>query len=193
MHCERLSEQVGVAISGVDLSQELDDAQAAAVKSTLAEAGVVVFPRAKLTSMQLLQLCEKLGDVRPHPLLTAALANPKKVSQGFSGVAARPDGLDKRIHRISPAARNDDWHSDISCERVPPAASVLQALKLPERRGLGQTRFANMYSAYETLSEGLRCMLTGLNAMHLEARSPDGARPTETPHPVVCLARDTEL
>jgi alpha-ketoglutarate-dependent taurine dioxygenase len=182
--CERLGEHIGTAVTVVDLCA-LDESEQAAINAALAETGVVVFPRASLSEEGLLQLCEQLGDVRPHPLLAAALANPEFKVSGFSGVAVRPEGLDSRIHRLSPAARNDDWHHDLSPEKVPPAASVLQAVQLPRQRGLGQTRFANMYSAYDTLSVGLRDMLAGLNAMHLEARNPDGGPPTETPHPVV--------
>ena len=102
--CERLGEHIGTAVTGVDLCA-LDESEQAAINAALAETGVVVFPRASLSEEGLLQLCEQLGDVRPHPLLAATLANPEFKVSGFSGVAVRPEGLDSRIHRLSPAAR----------------------------------------------------------------------------------------
>jgi len=41
---------------------------------------------------------------------------------------------------------------------------VLYAREVPDHGG--DTLFANMYIAYEALSEGMRAMLDGLNAMH---------------------------
>ena len=61
-------------------------------------------------------------------------------------------------------ARNDFWHSDISCAPHPPAVSILHAVTVPE--GRGDTMFCNMYSAWERLSPGLQAMLAPLTAVH---------------------------
>ena len=198
LRCERLSESdVGTAVTGIDLTEPLGDAAVAQIKAVLAETGVVVFPRAHLSADELLALCAQLGEVRPHPLLAAAMATSSGpatdadvASTGWSGTQGRPEGLNLRIHRLSPAARNDDWHHDLSPSVVPPAASVLQAVQLPVERGLGDTLFSSMYDAHDALSEGLRTTLVDLVAMHLEQRSPDEP-PTEVPHPVIRVHPET--
>ena len=47
----------------------------------------------------------------------------------------------------------------------PPGGAVLYGRELPPFGG--DTMFANMYLAYETLSEGMREMLDGLGALHV--------------------------
>jgi taurine dioxygenase len=56
------------------------------------------------------------------------------------------------------------WHSDLSFMPAPPAHSILAAQVLPEAGG--DTMFANQYSAYETLSEGMKHLLRELRAWH---------------------------
>ena len=46
------------------------------------------------------------------------------------------------------------WHSDTTYQPCPPMATMLYALELPPIGG--NTLFANQYTAYETLSEGLK-------------------------------------
>jgi taurine dioxygenase len=62
----------------------------------------------------------------------------------------------------------EQWHSDSSFLPVPPAHAILAAHVLPEAGG--DTMFANQYLAYETLSEGMQCLLKGLRALHRGAR-----------------------
>ena len=43
-------------------------------------------------------------------------------------------------------SNGETWHSDVSCEDIPPLASLLYVSKVPENGG-GDTLFANMYEA----------------------------------------------
>jgi taurine dioxygenase len=46
----------------------------------------------------------------------------------------------------------EEWHTDVSCDPEPPMGSILYLTEVPPDGG-GDTLFANMYRAYETLSE----------------------------------------
>jgi taurine dioxygenase len=59
------------------------------------------------------------------------------------------------------------WHSDTTYLDIPPMASMLVAREVPSAGG--DTEFANMYRAYETLSPGMRRMLDGLVAVNSSA------------------------
>ena len=56
------------------------------------------------------------------------------------------------------------WHTDHSYDPEPAMGSILLARELPEEGG--DTLFANMYRAFETLSPGLQRTLEGMRAVH---------------------------
>ena len=61
------------------------------------------------------------------------------------------------------------WHSDLSYKELPSLGSMLHAQELPSEGG--DTLFANMYLAYETLSDGMKAMLTGLRGVNSSAKA----------------------
>ncbi len=93
------------------------------------------------------------------------------------------------------------WHADMTYQDLPPKATVLHALELPESGG--DTYFANMIEAYETLPGGLKDRIEGLRAIHDGAHNSAGqlrkgykdtADVSETPgarHPLVRTDPDT--
>jgi len=89
----------------------------------------------------------------------------------------------------------DGWHTDHSNDVRPPKATVLHAVTLPDRGG--DTQFANMTLAYETLPAAIRPRIDPLLAIHVYQSShsarklmnlPDAARervPNAVLHPMV--------
>ena len=61
------------------------------------------------------------------------------------------------------------WHSDTAYLERPPMATMLIARETPPRGG--DTLFANMYLAYETLSEGMKRVLDGLVTVNSSAKA----------------------
>ena len=57
------------------------------------------------------------------------------------------------------------WHSDTAYLEHPAMATMLYAVETP--RVGGDTMFANMYLAYEALSDGMRRLLGGLRALNV--------------------------
>ncbi len=64
------------------------------------------------------------------------------------------------------------WHSDWSFQPEPPSATILYAIEVPDAGG--DTAFASMAKAYETLPDNLRDEVGGLIALH-SATLPYGA------------------
>ena len=64
----------------------------------------------------------------------------------------------------SPRANGEGWHTDVSCDVEPPMGSILYIKQCPPRGG--DTLFANMYAAYEALSDRMKAYLDGLTALH---------------------------
>src|SRR5262249_45091879 len=96
------------------------------------------------------------------------------------------------------------WHSDTAYLACPPMASMLIARETP--RAGGDTEFANMYLAYDTLSPGMKRLLDPLRAVNSSAladvsrtredRRQDSGRSDAAPrydaeHPVVRVHPET--
>jgi alpha-ketoglutarate-dependent taurine dioxygenase len=68
------------------------------------------------------------------------------------------------------------WHSDTAYLDEPPMASMLVAREIPPAGG--DTLFANMYMAYDALSDGMKRMLEGLQAVNSSSKA-DASRTRE--------------
>jgi taurine dioxygenase len=65
-----------------------------------------------------------------------------------------------------------EWHTDMSYNEVPPDASLLYGIEVPE--GHGDTWFCDMYAAFETLPEAMRQRITPLRCKHDSTRNSAG-------------------
>jgi taurine dioxygenase len=104
-----------------------------------------------------------------------------------------PEILVIKADENSKRVAGEEWHSDVSCDLEPPMGSILYLTEVPPEGG-GDTLFANMYRAYETLSEPIKQMLLGLTALHdsskahyyrVKAQDRDDVKFPNAEHPVV--------
>ena len=170
---------LGAQVTGVDLSQPLDDETFAEIEQAFYDNLVLVFRDQKIEPGHQVSFTHRFGPTEEHPLGSRR------------GLDAHPEVmvLENRPGKLGP--RNDFWHSDISFSEIPPALSMLYAIEVTE--GLADTMFCNMYTAYEELSEPLRNFLDGLQAEHnaetLVTEVPSRVQVTDVPpgviHPVV--------
>jgi taurine dioxygenase len=143
---------IGAEIFGVDLSQKLSDRQFEEVHRALLDNLVIFFRDQHLSIEQHKAFGASFGRLHIHP-------NAPK------GVPEHPEILVVEADENSKHVAGEAWHSDVSCDEEPPMGSILYLKDVPPDGG-GDTLFANMYRAYETLSEPLRKLLDGLTAIH---------------------------
>jgi taurine dioxygenase len=168
-----LSGALAARVEGLDLSVPPDDATMALLRQALLDHCVLLFPgQDRLTPEQHVAFAERWGEVHVMPTPEACLdGNPRVLV------------LD--THGERPVT--DQWHSDVTMEACPPLGSLLLARVVPVG---GDTIFANQYLAYEALSDQLKTILDGLNAVHnganfAKAGNFDPARFPASVHPVV--------
>jgi len=109
-----------------------------------------------------------------------------------------PEILRVKTTAESAYTAGDGWHTDVTCDEFPPLGSALYITETPECGG-GDTLFADMYLAYELLSETMKGILDGLEAVHdgaipyvgsYKTVAPEGGYPRNT-HPVVVTHPET--
>ena len=147
---------LGAELHGIDLSQELDEAAITAVRKALHDYLVIFFRDQKITPYQHLAFARRFGDVEAHRYAKGLKSHPEvlPVIKEATDRAANFGGI---------------WHCDVAFHAEPPMGQILYALEVPEAGG--DTIFVNMYRAYETLSEGMKRMLEGVNAVFTGERS----------------------
>lgn len=140
---------VGAFVEGVQLGS-IDAETHAEINRALNRHCVLFFRDQEMTVDQHIALGRMFGELDVHP----AAAN----------AAGREEILVIAADENSDRANGEAWHSDVSCQEEPPAQSILHMHHVPPSGG--DTMFANMYAAYDALSERMKSYLEGLTSVH---------------------------
>jgi taurine dioxygenase len=150
-----LSGALGAEILGVDLAHDVSDGTIAAIRAAWLEHLVVFFRDQQLAPAQLLSVARRFGEPVEYPFV-----------KGLDGFPQITPVIKLEHEKVNFGGL---WHSDTAYLEKPPMATMLVARETPPRGG--DTLFANMYLAYETLSEGLRRVLDGLIVVNSSAKA----------------------
>ena len=143
---------LGAVITNVDLSNDINDADLKGIRDAFHKYQVLFFQnQSEISPKNHIKLGRCFGDLHIHP----AAPKMKNYPQIFE------INTDKNS-KIANGA--EDFHSDVSCDIEPPLGTMLQLHILPECGG--DTMFANMYMAYEALSNPMQKFLSDLKASH---------------------------
>ena len=149
-----LTPHCGAVISGVDLSRDLGNQQFEEIHDALMQYAVVFFRDQKLTIEQHKDFGRRFGKLHIHPNAPQA-------------VPEHPEILVIKADEKSTRVAGENWHSDVSCDPEPPVGSILYIHQSPDG---GDTMFANMAAAYDSLSPSVQEQLSGLTAVHDSAK-----------------------
>jgi taurine dioxygenase len=153
----KLTPTIGAEIFGVDLAGPLGNQQFAEIHRALLNNLVIFFRDQRMSIEQHKAFGARFGKLHIHP----NAARP---------IEAHPEILLIKADENSKRVAGEVWHSDVSCDAGPPMGSILHIHEVPENGG-GDTMFANMYAAYEALSEPMKAFLGGLTATHESLKS----------------------
>ena len=151
-----LSEHTGVEARGVDLSRPLDEEIRLALNRVFVERSVLVVRDQTMTATQLRDGVRNFGEIFPQHNTRFALPECPEIHY-LSNQDRYPDGS-----RYIPGA---GYHTDHSNSEMPPKATLLLAIKLPDTGG--DTQFVNMAAAYDALPEATKERIVDLKAMHV--------------------------
>jgi alpha-ketoglutarate-dependent taurine dioxygenase len=146
---QRLEPTIGARVHGVDLARATDD-QVRDLRAALAEYKVLFFSdQHDLHPDSQIALGRRLGEVtESHPVVPGVDENHPEIYE-----------LDSNTGGFA-----DIWHTDVTFVRRPPLGSVLRAVVLPPTGG--DTQWADLELAYDSLSEPVRRLADQLVAVH---------------------------
>ena len=147
---EAITPSIGAEISGVSLNKDLNSATVKKIYSALIKHQVIFFRDQDISPETHPKLAESLGDIDPgHPVYPHV--------EGYQSIV-----LLKNDAHTKPDT--NDWHKDLTFKANPPFASILHGVSVPQVGG--DTLWASMSAAYESLSDGWKEHLEGLEAIH---------------------------
>ncbi len=151
-----LTEHTGAEVLGVDLSGPIDVPTCEALNRAFLEFSVLVIRDQNLSAANLLDAVQIFGDVFEQHNTRFALPECPKIHY-LSNKDHYADG-----NRYIPGA---GYHTDHSNDAVPPKATVLLAVELPDSGG--DTQFVNMQQAYADLQDEMKAHIDGLKCVHV--------------------------
>ena len=145
----RMAGALGAEVSGIDLREPIDDATFEALEAGLLQHQVLFFREQHIGPEHHRALARRFGEPVPHP------AYPHV--EGFPEINILESTPEK-------PTKIDTWHTDMTFLAHPPLGSILRARVVPEHGG--DTLFASLFAAYESLSDRMQRYLDGLFAVH---------------------------
>jgi taurine dioxygenase len=163
-----LNAALGAEISGIDLSKPVAQADVDAIEDAWRRRLVVVFHDQSLSDPQLLAFSRRFGDLDPP--------GPNPYGEPFNKQHPEINVISNVMEAGKPIGNLGDgeavWHADMTYVDVPPKAAMLYSLEVPPSGG--NTYFADMFAAYETLPADLEKAAEGKVAVHDASRNSAG-------------------
>ncbi len=155
MHVKKIAGALGAEISGLDLSKGVPATLAADIRQVFLEHQVIFLRHQDLTPAQFLAFAQAMGQPIEYPFV--------------KGIEGFPHIIEVKKLAHEKVNFGGIWHSDTTYLDMPPMGSMLLAKAVPPYGG--DTLFANQYLAYETLSDTMKGVLTGLKGISSSAKA----------------------
>src|SRR5262245_5980049 len=165
-----LEAALGAEVADIDLSKPLPRADIDVIEAAWRERLVVVFNGQTLSDPQLIAFSCNFGELDPP--------GPNPYGAPFIKDHPELNVISNVVENGKPIGNLGDgeavWHADMTYVEVPPKAAMLHALEVPPPEAGGNTYFANMFAAYETLPADLKRAIEGKFAVHDASRNSAG-------------------
>ena len=146
---EPLAAHCGAVATDIDLNT-LDEAGLDTLKAAVAERGVLFVRDQTLSPEQHIAFARRWGSI--------------DINNYFPANGGHPEIAEVRKAETQTTNIGGGWHTDHSYDAVPAMGSILLARETPPSGG--DTLFASLGAAYDSLSDGLKATLDGLRAVH---------------------------
>jgi alpha-ketoglutarate-dependent 2,4-dichlorophenoxyacetate dioxygenase len=163
MHIEPIGTEFAARISGIDLAHPLSNEDKSAIIAAIDRYAVLVFPAQSLSSEQQVAFVRQFGelDTEVQKYFNALDTNRLKsdVVTDISNVDLAGSVAPRFDRKTLMNIANSFWHSDGSHYHYPFRHSMLFAVAVSSWGG--ETEFADLRAAYDTLDERTRALIAG--------------------------------
>ena len=154
-------------VSGVDLRQPLSKADVAAIEAGMDRYAILIFREQNITDDQQMAFTRNFGEIENAKGGNITKDNELRLKQGMVDVSnldkdGKPLPRDDRRRMFNLGNRL--WHSDSSFRAKPAKYSILSARSVASQGG--NTEFADMRAAYDTLDDATRGEIEDLVCEH---------------------------
>ncbi len=165
-----LNAPLGAEVAGIDLSKPVTRSDVGSMEQAWRERLVLVVHGQSLTDPQLKAFSANFGELDPP--------GPNPYGEPFNKAHPEINVISNVVEDGKPIGNLGDgeavWHADMTYIEVPPKAAMLHALEVPPPQAGGNTYFANMFAAYETLPPDLKAAVDGKTLVHDASRNSAG-------------------
>jgi alpha-ketoglutarate-dependent taurine dioxygenase len=156
-----LSDTLGAEIRGLDITRALPDSTVQALEAAWIEHQILLFRGLDLSPEDQASFSARLGTLTVHTQSDYALPNHPEIFVVSSNLDDNGNPIGATPARM--------WHTDGQYAATPPAGTFLFGVDVPEEEG--DTLFASMIAAYETLDANMKSRLNGLQVLHSRTKS----------------------
>ena len=155
----RLSYALGAEVCDIDVSKPMGESSFGEIHQAFLDHCILLFRNQDVSREQHVEFSRRFGELDKHDSLPRD-RHPQYPEILLVTNEPNPDGApsDSRY-------TGRQWHSDMSFTTVPSLGSLLRGITVPEVGG--DTLFANMYMAYDALSDGMKMLIADLHGIHM--------------------------
>jgi taurine dioxygenase len=155
----KLSYPLGVEVCDIDVAKDVSERSFGEIYRAFLDHGILLFRNQDITREQHIEFSRRFGELDRHDSL------PRDRRKDFPELLMvtnepKPDGSPSDTKYTGR-----QWHSDMSFTTEPSLGSLLRSFAVPEVGG--DTLFANMTMAYDTLSDGMKKLIADLHGIHM--------------------------
>jgi taurine dioxygenase len=161
---------LGAEVRGLDIAAGVDDATLSELIAAWETHSVIVLRGQRIDDAALIEFSERLGELDPP--------GPNPYGEPIHPRYPELNVISNIVENGRPIGNLGDgeavWHADMTYTDNPPKGALLYALELPSEGG--NTQFASMRRAFDTLPDSLRDRIRGLRAIHDASHNSAGMR-----------------
>ncbi len=158
-----LSEAIGAKVTGVDISKPLDVDTVTQITQAWLDYIVLIFPNQDLTQEQQLTFAKHFGNTGTRSRRPEQRPEGADYDAGIMLITNVKDDKGRYVGSLPDGEMY--FHHDMCYMPKPHKGTMLYAIDLPSTGG--NTRFSNMYRAYQEMPENLKKQLKGRTALQV--------------------------